>query len=108
MIQFTHEINDKNVKFTAEENGVTIGDCLMKITEDFAEVFSLSYQQDKPYVVEGLLRSAFNYATLKNVYMGKVTCKNIDKFLDLMNFEKKNGEYVNDIPSILMGSCCKR
>lgn len=108
MIFFKPEIlTEKARKFTAFEDGVEYGYCLMKIESDFAEVYELQFDADKPYIVEGLLRSAYNSASLDNVYMGRCTCRNIDPFLNRMNFEKTDNGYVNDIPSILMGSCCK-
>lgn len=108
MIFFKPEKLSENVtKFIALEDDVNEGFCLLKTDEGFADVYELEYNKDKPYLVEGLLRSAFNFASLKNIYMGKCTCKNIDAFLVRMNFEKVNGEFVNDVPTILMGSCCK-
>ena len=101
------KLTDNIAKFIALEDDVNCGYCLLKITNNTAEVYEIGYASDKPYLVEGLLRSAFNFASLRNVYMGKCSCKNITDFLDRMNFEKKNSEYINDIPSILMGSCCK-
>ncbi len=108
MIFFKPEIlTDQTTKFTAYEDGINYGSCLLNISKMEAEVYELEYQSDKPYLVEGLLRSAYNFASLKNIYIGKCTCKNITSFLDKMNFEKTDEGYVNDIPSILMGSCCK-
>ncbi len=100
-------LTESTVKFTACEDDVNFGYCLMKTDENFAEVYELDYNKDKPYIVEGLLRSSFNYASLRNIYMGKCSCVNITEFLDKMNFEKHGECYINDIPSILMGSCCK-
>ncbi len=108
MLYFKPEVLTENIiKFTAYENEADEGYCLMKKSNDFADVYELNYSLDKPYLVEGLLRSAFNYASLQNIYMGKCTCKNITEFLKNMNFEFIGSEYVNDIPSILTGSCCK-
>lgn len=108
MVFFKSEsIDEQNIRFSALEDELDCGFCLMKINADFAEVFELGFDEDKPYLVEGLLRSAYNYASLKGIYMGRCTCKNIDAFLERMNFEKADGVYFNDIPSILMGSCCK-
>ncbi len=100
-------INDKTVAFEALEGEKLIGKCTLVLKDNLADVTELSYDPQSPYAVEGLLRSAYNYAGLKNYYMAKCTAKNIDSFLDRMNFQKANGEYVSDIPSILMGSCCK-
>lgn len=108
MIFFKPEkLNEKVTKFIALENDISEGFCLLKTEDDFADVYELEYNKDKPYLVEGLLRSAYNYASLKNIYMGKCSCKNIDDFLGKMNFEKVNDEFINDIPAILTGSCCK-
>lgn len=100
-------IDDKTVAFEALEGEKSIGKCTLKLSDNTADVTELSYDEAAPYAVEGLLRSAYNYAGLKNYYMAKCTAKNIDSFLNRMNFNKENGEYVSDIPSILMGSCCK-
>ena len=108
MIFFKPEnLTEYVMKFTAVEDNSEWGYCLMRLDGNTAEVYELSYSEDKPYLVEGLLRTAFNSASLKNIYMGKCTCKSIDKFLENMNFEKTNEGFINDIPSILMGSCCK-
>ncbi len=108
MVFFKPEaLTEQITKFTALEDSAECGCCFLKINADFAEVYELSFDRDKPFLVEGLLRSAFNSASLKGIYMGKCTCKNIDSFLDNMNFEKRDDGYVNDIPSILTGSCCK-
>lgn len=108
MIYFKpEELTAEISKFTALENDSECGYCLMKIKNGVAEVYELKYTADKPYMVEGLLRTAFNSACLKNVYMGKCTCSNIVSFLEKMNFEKTADGFANDIPSILTGSCCK-
>ncbi len=100
-------INDETVAFEALEGEKSIGKCTLLLKENIADVTELSYDSEASYAVEGLLRSAYNYAGLKNYYMAKCTAKNIDSYLDRMNFQKKDGIYMSDIPSILMGSCCK-
>ena len=100
-------LTDEVTKFIAYEDDAECGCCLLRSGGKFAEVYEIDFDADKPYLAEGLLRSAFNCASLKNIYMGKCTCKNIEKFLDRMNFEKTAEGYINDIPSILTGSCCK-
>lgn len=105
MLFFEKTIIDENLsEFIALENGEKIGSCFMKI-EDDAQIFSLDFSKDKPYAVEGLVKSALNYATFKNIYMAKCKQEDIAVFLKAMNFEKKNDWYVSDIPTILMGSC---
>ncbi|MBQ7118342.1 MAG: hypothetical protein IJN88_09045 [Clostridia bacterium] len=108
MIFFKPEkLSEKITKFTALEDNSESGYCLLKSERDYAEIYELKYDSDKPYLVEGLIRSAFNFASLKNIYMGRCSCKNISSFLEKMNFEKNDEYYFNDIPTILTGSCCK-
>lgn len=111
MIFFKPCYNDESSKeiiFEAIENESVSGKCRLIFKKNKAVVDFLSYQQDKPYLVEGLLKSAFNYAALKNYYMGYCECDNITHFLEKMNFIKADGVYYNDIPSILQGNCCKK
>ena len=100
-------LTDEVTEFIAYKDDVRCGHCLLKKDSLFAEVYEIEYDADKPYLVEGLLRSAYNYASLKNIYMGKCTCKNIVNFLKKMNFNETDEGFINDIPSILTGSCCK-
>lgn len=99
--------NPSFIEFEAIENDSKCGMCRLEIEGNKAVVYELSYDADKPYLVEGLIRSAFNFAALKSCYMGYCRCENIEPFLDRMNFLKENGIYFNDIPSILQGNCCK-
>lgn len=111
MIFFKPCYNDENkneIIFEAIENEIVSGKCRLIFDENKAVVDFLSYSEDKPYLVEGLLKSAFNYAALKNYYMGYCVCDNIIPFLEKMNFIKADGVYYNDIPSILQGNCCKK
>ncbi len=100
------EIDEKQniFEFTALENGEKIGSCLMKIEQD-AEIFSLNFQKDKPYAVEGLIKSALNSATFNNAYMAKCKQEDIAVFLKALKFEKVGQYYQSDIPTVLMGNC---
>ena len=100
-------IDENTIEFEAIENDATVGRCTLVLKDNVADVTILTYSEDTPYIVEGLLRSADNYAGLKNYYMARCSAENIDAFLDKMNFTKINSLYAGDIPSILMGSCCK-
>ncbi|MFI3142494.1 MAG: hypothetical protein R3Y27_09345 [Clostridia bacterium] len=107
MLFFEKNIIDEKQKtygFNALENGEKIGSCSMKIEQD-AEIFSLSFQKDKPYAVEGLIKSALNSATFDSVYMAKCKQEDIAVFLRAMKFEKVGDFYQSDIPTVLMGNC---
>ena len=95
--------SDKTIFFEAFDGEKSMGKCTLILEEKYANVCELTYEAD--YIGEGLLKSAFNYACLKNYYMGKCTAENIDSLLLKAGFHKKDSAYENDIPSILMGSC---
>lgn len=108
MIFFKHTcFGEDKVEFEAIENESSIGSCTLILSGNAANVTKLEYNAHTPYVVEGLLKSAYNYAGLRNYYIAKCTAKNIDSYLLKMSFEKAGEEFVSDIPTILTGSCCK-
>ncbi len=110
MIHFKPVIDENTPSeavFEAVENDAVGGKCHLILKDNKAIVDEISFDKDKPYLVEGLLKSAYNYAALKNYYMGYCECPDIAVFLRHMNFNFDNGVYFNDIPSILQGNCCK-
>jgi len=110
MIFFKHipsPENENRIDFEAIENDVCSGKCRMIIDGSKAEIQSLSFDETKPYICEGLIKSAFNYACLKNCYMGYISADISLSLLNKMGFQKDNGVYFNDIPSVLQGNCCK-
>ncbi len=109
MIFFKHEnITDTLIKFTTTENDNTFGSCLLDLSDKNAVVSNIEFASDKPYLAEGLLKSAFNFAASKNFYMGVCKSENIIPLLKRLGFTENSDGYILDIPSILMGSCCKK
>ena len=108
MIFFKNTVLDadgKVIEFQALDGDTVLGECTLVLGEKFAEVTKLSFSADSVFAGEGLLKSAFNYAALKNFYMAKCSVTGIDSLLLRLGFENKGGEYISDIPTILMGSC---
>lgn len=111
MIFFRPTLNSENeceIFIEAIENDEICGRCVLEIDGSKAVVDDVTFDKDKPYLVEGILKSAYNYACQKNCYMGYCKSESITLFLDRMNFIKENNVYYNDIPSILQGNCCKK
>ncbi len=108
MIFFKNTVSshsENTIYFEAFEGEEAIGKCTLILEDKYANVSDLSFECAASYAAEGLLKSAYNYACLKNYYMGKCTVEGIDSLLERLGFYKKDGVYENDIPSILMGSC---
>ena len=100
--------NPSVVHFEAIENEEVCATCQLEISGSRADVSAISCHKEKLYMIDGLIKSAFNYACSKNCYMGYCASDDFSHILDKMNFEKNNGVYFNDIPTILMGNCCKK
>ena len=108
MIFFKHkavDIDGKYIEFEALSDDVALGKCVLSLVGGAAEITEICLSEDNHDTVEGLVRAAFNYAANRNYYIGICSAKDVDKYLEKMNFCKSDNGYTNDIPSILMGSC---
>lgn len=108
MIFFKPEVLDEtNAEFKALDGDKCLGFCRLFFGAPTADVYNLTLYSNDDTIGEGLLRAAFNFAGNKGIYMGSCSAPQAKNIASSMNFEFKNGLYINDIPSILMGSCCK-
>ena len=108
MIFFKNAILDsdgKIIEFEALDGDKSIGKCTLVLGDKFADVTKLSFDSCAVFAAEGLLKSAYNYAALKNYYMAKCSVDGIDSLLLRLGFNNESGEYISDIPTILMGNC---
>jgi hypothetical protein len=108
MIFFKNTVLDNDVKvveFEALDGDTLLGKCTLVLGDKFADVTKLSFEDGAVFIGEGLLKSSYNYAAVKNYYMAKCSVSDIDSLLLRLGFQKQNEEYICDIPTILMGSC---
>lgn len=108
MIFFKNTVLDsdgKVIEFEALDCDVSLGKCTLVLGDKYADVTKLSFETHAVYAAEGLLKSAYNYAALRNYYMAKCTVSGSEPLLLRLGFVKQNEEYISDIPTILMGSC---
>ena len=109
MIFFSHkEISENEIFLESHENDNKEGECILDLSGKDALLKSITFNADKPYIAEGLIKTAFNFAVSRNFYMGSCNAENAVPFLIKMGFQKTDDGYTLDIPSILMGSCCKK
>lgn len=108
MIFFKNTVLDsegKVIVFEALDGELTLGKCTLVLDDKFADVTKLDYDASAVFAAEGLLKSAYNYAALKNYYMAKCSVDGVDSLLVRLGFNNQSGEYISDIPTILMGNC---
>lgn len=110
MIFFKNSIDARDeriVSFEALEDNVTKGSCVLFLSGDKVTIKEIEFNEDESYIAEGLIRSAFNFAAMRNYYMGYLECGNKYGCLEHFNLNKNGDVYFNDIPTILRGNCCK-
>lgn len=90
-----------------EEDGSTVGKCLFKIDGYNCYFLSIECDFSDKLLVEGFLRSGLNYCANRNAYMCHCKINEISDVMVHLGFEKNNGVYSGDIPTLLKGSCCK-
>lgn len=83
------------------------GKCLVKINGMYCEISNIETVADDKLLVEGLLRAALNFAGNRNAYIARCSNEKIKDTLELLGFYKKDDFYEGDIPTLLLGSCCK-
>ena len=108
MIFFKNTVCDKDgrvIEFEALDGDNSLGSCTLVLGDKYAEVTKLSFESGFTFIAEGLLKSAYNYAAIKNYYMAKCSVKDVDSLLLRLGFQLNGNEYTSDIPTILIGSC---
>lgn len=91
--------------FEAFDGADKLGECCLLVNGNLCDVFRLLYDVESPEIGEGLLKSAFNYAANHGAYIGTLSADDKGKAHKYLNFEFRNGIYVNDIPTLLAGHC---
>lgn len=90
-----------------DEDGKSVGKCLMKINGYNCEIVSIDCDFSDKLLVEGFLRAALNFCANRNAYIAHCSIADIKDVLLYLGFENENGVYSGDIPTLLKGSCCK-
>ncbi|MGN0570805.1 MAG: hypothetical protein ACI4K9_01340 [Candidatus Fimenecus sp.] len=93
--------------YVAEENGVSGGKCLVVTDGKSCEISALSVPNGDVLLAEGLLRSALHFAGNRNAYTAFCRESAFRDTLLLLGFTEKDGVFVGEIPTLLLGSCCK-
>lgn len=99
---------DKTVgAYVAEENDAACGKCLVAVVGQACEVSALSVPNGDVLLTEGLLRSALHFAGNRNAYTAVCRESAFRETLLLLGFTEKDGAFSGEIPTLLLGSCCK-
>ncbi len=102
-----NNITGTPVAYTAFEGGEETGCCLCSIDKTVVRIILLQFSDTKPYIGEGLIKSALNFAAGKGAYMAVCSQDVKENHTLPYGFSLSNGEYTGEIPEILMGKCHK-
>lgn len=93
--------------YIAEENAIPCGKCLVTVDGYTCEISHLSAENGDALLTEGLLRAALNFAGNRKAYVA--TCRETayQDVLRLLGFSEKENVFTGEIPTLLLGSCCK-
>ena len=103
--EFNDEIYGSYIGLDEEKN--IVGKCLMKVKGYNCYILSLECDFSDKLLVEGFLRASLNFCANRCAYMAYCDIGEISDVLTYLGFEKNNGIYSGDIPTLLKGSCCK-
>ncbi len=103
------EFSEKDIygAYVAYEGEIPQGKCLVRIAGYRCEVHVSPDNQPDALLTEGLLRAALNFAGNRNAYIAECRDVHIREVLLLLGFTEKDGVFLGDIPTLLLGSCCK-
>ncbi|MEG1550711.1 MAG: hypothetical protein RR355_00405 [Oscillospiraceae bacterium] len=93
--------------YIAVEGDKQLGKCIVKIDNMNCEISNLEVEINDELLIEGLLRASLNFAGNRNAYIARCSDEKIKDILLLLGFQKKDDYYEGDIPTLLLGSCCK-
>lgn len=93
--------------YVAEENGVSSGKCMVTVDGQTCAISGLSVLNEDALLTEGLLRSALHFAGNRNAYTAVCREEKYRAVLLLLGFTEQDGVFTGEIPTLLLGSCCK-
>ena len=96
---------DCTARFTAKDDAQIYGSCDLLLHDNVADIVSCQRVVSDPEITEGLFRTALNFAANRGCYIAVCSADGADDVRDLLGFQKRDGRWQNDIPTLLTGHC---
>lgn len=84
-----------------------LGSCYVCVDAYKCFVSEIAPKENDSLLIEGLIRSALNFAANRGAYIAECSQAEFKSVLELLGFENKDGIYKGEIPELLKGQCCK-
>lgn len=97
----------EEIYYTAYENGAALGICRVRVSGQYAYITELKFDKSKPYIMEGLVKSALNAAAKEFAYIAVCSAEIVADFALPHGFKREGDNFNGEIPEILMGRCHK-
>ena len=96
---------DCTARFTAKDGQRVCGSCDLLLHDNVADIVACQCKENDPEIMEGLFRAALNFAANRGCYIAVCSADGTDDVRDLLGFQKRDGRWQNDIPTLLTGHC---
>ena len=93
--------------YFAYENDDLTGNCIVMTDKIKCWLSDITAKDGDRLCAEGLIRSALNFAANRGAFTAFCKEDNFADVLEKLGFEKTDGLYCGEIPTLLMGECCK-
>ena len=94
-------------RISALDGDSEIGSCFVAVNGYKCCLSDICVNEPDDLLVEGLIRSALNFAANRGAYIAECSDFNYLNVLKTLGFEKSDSGYSGEIPELLKGSCCK-
>ncbi len=84
------------------------GSCYISVDAQKCFLSDIVSEENDDLLVEGLIRSALNFAANRGAYISVCREGEYKSVLEFLGFENTDGIYQGEIPELLKGSCCKK
>ncbi|MBR0541419.1 MAG: hypothetical protein IJK26_04345 [Clostridia bacterium] len=84
------------------------GSCYISVDAQKCFLSDIVSEENDDLLVEGLIRSALNFAANRGAYIAVCRECEFKSVLEFLGFENTDGIYQGEIPELLKGSCCKK
>ncbi len=84
------------------------GSCYISVDAQKCFLSDIVSEENDDLLVEGLIRSALNFAANRGAYIAVCREGEFKSVLEFLGFENTGGIYQGEIPELLKGSCCKK
>lgn len=101
------QIETECAAIIAYDGDAESGKCLISVSSYNCLLSDISADAEDDLLVEGLIRSALNFAANRGAYTAECSENKYDKVLTALGFELNGALYSGEIPELLKGSCCK-